>query len=417
VTRHATPGKGRVTAAILALLASALLAACTGTFEEGAPLVLLVATGSAPDGSDSSITAFLVEPPTAATPRSISPLSPTNLAGPELRYPVQGWDWVDRQASLAGAGRGRTQLVVLAGTTAPVATDRVAELVRYDVAAFTTDTPSLSDLNETLSLVRDGVWDSVAVPSVDGFAPLDGVCLVDVSVSSTGRYAALLDVRSACGETTGSYLHIVDTLTPALIWSSTPSDVATARPFIDQGSDRVDVWTTVAGGAQWQRFDLASGTLLEPPLATLADGALRDVSEAGADRWALSDGRLRVVAADGTLGGDHATVSGADRRFVPTAAGLPVVIIGGGSLVVHPTPTSERLERQRAYRAGATDVADRLTYLVRTGAIDTLDLLVLDPARGLDDALRTGYTDAGTEARLSAPRALTWFRPRLPPTP
>lgn len=401
-------------------LTVAALAACTGTFEESAPLVLLVATGPTQAGGDAAIVAYLVEPPGAATLRSVEPLGAGDLA-PGVSLPLVAWDWVDRDALAVGPGRGRTRLVALASATTTDPTGRRALLHRFDLAAFDADAPVLAPVDPSpLSLVVGGAWDEDAFPVNAGASlPDGGVCLAGVSVSSDGRYAALLDHRAACGASdTLATLLVVDLTERALVWSSTLGGVVPVRPFVDQARDRLDVWALLPSGAEWRAFDLATMEL-GPQLASTSVGVPTAAAPAGAERWVLANGRLYVWRADTAIGSGVASATSSASTFVRTGPGLPVVILGP-DLWVHPTPSAEALRVQGAagtYTAGTTDGPDRLTYLVRPGGIDTLDLLLLTPEEPLTRVISPAFRDPQDDPRLADPRLVTWFRPRLPPTP
>jgi hypothetical protein len=397
----------------VALIASA---ACTGTFEEGTPLVLLVANGA--DGEASQVFAFLAEPPGRATPRQAVPLGSGDLA-PDLTLPLRAWDWVDREAVAAGPGRGRSRLVALASATATALGERSALLHRYDVGAADLDAPRLTPVDSApFTLVREGRWDVDAFPPALGVQlPVDGVCLTDLAVSQDGRHVALLDRRATCrsGETVVG-LHVIDVVQAALVWSSTPNDVAPTRPLLDQRASTLDVWERTPDGYGWYRLDLATMTR-SGRLQDVSGSAFVDATPADDDRWVLIDAHLRVVTGEtpGTPG--ESSASGTDRRFVDTGPGLPVVIIGS-NLVVHPSPTQAAASPfGRRYVDGTTDVPDQLTYLVRVGAIDALDLLLLDPGRSLPEVISEIYRDPVGDALLTQPRRVTWFRPRPPPVP
>ena len=412
------PPAARLRALLLAALAAwvVTLSGCTGTFEEGTPLVLLIANG--PDDAASQVVAFLMEPPGPATPRQVTPLGGVDLAA-DLTLPLRGWDWVDREALGIGPGRGRTRLVALASATSSATSERTALLHRYDVTAFDPDAPALVAVDDVpLPLVREGRWDDEAFPVTPGVqAPSEGVCLVAVAVNGDGRYAALLDHRAACrsGETEVG-LHVVDLAERQLVWSSTPDDVAPARPLIDQREGNLDVWQRTPDGFDWLRLDLATRNLSET-IQGISGSAFVDVSAADDERWALLDGRLQVVSAESSGAPGETSASGTDRRFVATGPGLPVVIIGA-NLVVHPSPTSASLNPfGRAYADGVTDVPDQLSYVIRSGAIDTLDLLLLDPNQPLSRVVSEVYRDTADAPLLTQPRRVTWFRPRPPPTP
>ncbi len=404
-------------AALAALAASVVtLSACTGTFEEGTPLVLLVANG--PDEAASQVVAFLMEPPGPATPRQVTPLGGADLAA-DLTLPLRGWDWVDREALGIGAGRGRTRLVALTSATSTTNDGRTALLHRYDVAAFDPDAPALVAVDDApLSLVREGRWDDETFPVTSGTqAPSEGVCLVDLAVNGDGRYAALLDHRAACrsGESEVG-LYVIDLAERQLVWSSTPDDVARTRPLIDQREGHLDVWQRTPDGYDWLHLDLATRSL-SGSIHRISGSAFVAVSAADDERWALLDGRLQVVSADSSGAPGETSASGTDRRFVATGPGLPVVIIGT-NLVVHPSPTQAALSPHgRAYTDGVTDVPDQLSYLIRNGAIDTLDLLLLDPNEPLSRVVSEVYRDPTDTPLLTQPRRVTWFRPRPPPTP
>ena len=406
---RASDGRVRARALPLALVAALLLGACTGTFLEGTPLVLLVANGG--EDAPSQVVAFLVEPPGPATPRQVTPLPGTNLA-PDLTLPLRAWDWQDRDPLAAGADAARTRLVVLATRQQRAVDARAALLHRYDLATFDVDAPALVRRDPApLELVREGRWSQEAFPVAEGVqAPEDGVCLVDVAVSSGGRYVALLDRRAACqpGDTSVG-LHVVDLEAFALVWSSTPDDVAPVQLVLDQERERLDVWTRTASGYAWRQLVLDTLTL-GPELQRLGT-ALVDVAAADDARWALLGGRIRVVSADSDGEPGVASASGSDRRFVPSAARLPVVIVGT-DLVVHPDATSAALDTfPRRYVDGDTDVPDQLAYLLRNGAVDTLDLLVLSPELPLREVVRDAYRDPPAAPLLDAPRRLTVFRP------
>ncbi len=407
-------GSALVRRLLLALALVSLVGACTGTFMEGTPLVLLVANGG--EDAPSQVLAFLVEPPGPATPRQVTPLG-TDLA-PDLTLPLRAWDWQDRDPLAVGADAARTRLVVLATEQARDPGARAALLHRYDLAAFDVDAPALEPRDPApLELVREGRWSEGTFPVADGVqAPEDGVCLTDVAVSSEGRYVALLDRRAACEPGDPSVgLHVLDLDTPALVWSSTPDDVAPTQLVLDQERQRLDVWTRTASGYAWRQLDLDTLTL-GPELQRLGT-ALVDVSAANDARWALIGGRLRVVTDDDDGEPGVASASGSDRRLVPTAARLPVVVLGA-DLVVHPNATSAALDPfARRYADGDTDVPDQLSYLLRSGAIDTLDLLVLSPDLPLREVVREAYRDPPGAPLLDAPRRITAFRPLQLPLP
>lgn len=392
------------------------LSACTGTFEEGTPLVLLVANG--PADAPSQVVAFLIEPPGPATPRQVTPLGGVDLAA-DLTLPLRGWDWVDREVLGTGPGRGRTRLVALASAASGAISERTALLHRYDVAAFDPDAPALVAVDDApLPLVRQGNWNDEAFPVASGVqAPSEGVCLVDVAVDGNGRFAALLDHRAVCraGESEVG-LHVIDLIARQLVWSSTPDDVAPARPLIDQREASLDVWQRTPDGYEWRRLDLTTRNL-SGTIQGISGSTLVDVSAADDERWALLDGRLQVVSAESSGAPGEDSAGGTGRRFVATGPRLPVVIIGT-NLVVHPSPTQAAMSPAgRAYTDGVSDVPDQLSYLIRSGAIDTLDLLLLDPNQPLSRVVSEVYRD-GTEAPLlGQPRRVTWFRPRPPQTP
>lgn len=415
--RRANPRLAGAWTAVMVLVGA--LASCTGTFEEGAPLVLLVATAPASTGDGGAIVAYLVEPPGAATLRSVTPIGPTDLA-PDLTLPIRAWDWVDRDALGVGAGLGRTRLVVLASDRTQQAVDRSARLHRYDVASFDPATPSLSPVAPgPLSLVVDGAWDEANVPRGDAVVlPNDEPCLSGVSVSRDGRYVALLDDPAACGSTDLAALLVVDVTEPALVWVSSFAGVAPVHPYVDQVDDRLDVWELVPNGAAWRTFDLTEGTV-GARLASSDAGVPVTVTAAGEERWVLAGGRLSVWRPDATPSAGVASATSAAGRFVATGAGLPAVLLAP-DLWVHPTPSAEPLRVQGAsgtYVAGVTDAPDRLTYLVRAGVIDTLDLLVLTPDAPLSSVISPAFRDPSDDPRLTNPRLVTWFRPRPPPTP
>lgn len=412
--RHPRPRADGARGALAALAATLALtvAACTGTFQEGAPLVLLAATGG-PD-VPSTVTAFLVTPPGPATPRQVTVLPGGDLA-PDLTLPLRAWDWEERDPLAAGT-LSRTRLVVLATSEAASSTARSAKLHRYDVSAFDLDAPALAPIDAApLQLVDAGRWNDAAFPVAAGLqAPEDGVCLVDVAVSSTGRYAALLDRRAACQAGDPSVtLHVIDLEERGLVWSSTPDDVARARLVLDQERGRLDVWLRTATGYAWRQLELESATL-GPEVQRVPTGVV-DLVAANDARHVLSGGRLRVVTSESDGEPGVTSASGSERRFVPTAARLPVVLIGS-DLTVHDDPTQPALDAfARRYVDGDTDTPDQLAYLLRAGAIDTLDLLVLSPEVPLREVVRPAYVDPPGAPLLANPRRVTWFRgPSLP---
>ena len=415
--RRANPRLAGAWTAVMVLVGA--LASCTGTFEEGAPLVLLVATAPASTGDGGAIVAYLVEPPGAATLRSVTPIGPTDLA-PDLTLPIRAWDWVDRDALAVGAGLGRTTLVVLASDTTSASAQRRASLHRYDLAGFDPATPTLSPVGPApVSLVVDGAWDDTSVPIDEGvLLPNDEPCLTGASVSREGRYVALLDEPSACGQTLGdASLLLLDLDGPTLVWASPVEGVAPVAPYIDQRSDLLDVWRLSSSGTEWRRLDVASRAMLDEP--TQIGDVLVAVAPAGEERWVLAGGRLSVWRPNATPSAGVASATSAAGRFVATGVGLPAVLLAP-DLWVHPTPSAEPLRVQGAsgtYVAGVTDAPDRLTYLVRAGVIDTLDLLVLTPDAPLSSVISPAFRDPSDDPRLTNPRLVTWFRPRPPPTP
>lgn len=405
--------------AVLALLLGAL-AGCTGTFEEGAPLVLLVATEPSEPGDGGAIVAYLVEPPDAATLRSVTPIGPADLA-PDVTLPIQAWDWVDREALGVGPGLGRTRLVVLASDTATAIDARRALLHRYDLAAFDPATPTLAPVGATpISLVDAGAWDEASVAIGEGVSlPNGSPCLTGTSVSSTGRYVALLDQPTACGSSDLAALLVLDMTGPVvLVWASSFAGVAPVRPYVDQANDRLDVWDLVPGGAEWRTLDLVEREL-GPRLASSDGGVPVDVTAAGEERWVLAGGRLTVWRPGTAPGAGVASATGDGAAFVPTGAGLAAVVLDP-DLWVHRTPTAEASRvpgPAGRYATGVTDAPDRLVYLVREGVIDTLDLLVMTPDEPLSRVISPAFRDPSDDPRLTDPTLVTWFRPRPPPTP
>jgi hypothetical protein len=394
----------------LALVAAALLvaSACTGTFQPALPLALLVVEGGAP-GTPSRVLGYAVDPPGPATPRIVRPLGAETLT-PGITGPVVALDWLDRDETGVAAGGGRNQVVFLVSNRVPAETGRSASIHGYDTSTFDLEAPSALEGVPVLTRPLVAAGEFLLPPRAGVQAPLPGVCLDAISVSQTGRFVALLDRRVACdpgAPRTENVLLLVDTVEGDLAWSTTEAPVRSAPPLIDQAAGRLDFLT----GNAMVSLSLADASVVatSQPLPIGALDAVQAFGRHGPDRLVVVNDRLYRIDPAGTVNEGVATQGGA-VAFVETGTGLPVVLRTASRLVVHDGPTDGDEESfARAYRGGATDVADQLTYLVRPQAIDTFDLLLYDAAvTNPVQAVITPYP----APELADPRAITWFRPR-----
>jgi hypothetical protein len=407
--RHRT----RAVAAALTLLS---LVACTGTFEPGLPLALLVVHGTGTEASQ--VLGFAADPPGPAAPRTVRSLATGNLA-PGLAGPVVALDWLDRSETGAFGPGGRSRLVLLVSQRAAAPAQRSAALHGFDTAGFDVEAPAPFDPVPVLTfpLVAAGELQVSVRPGV--LAPSGGVCLNGLSVSRDGRFVALLDQRTACDSgalASDNVLLLVDTVgaQPEVVWSTTASPVRAAPPRIDQAAARLDYVTgTVVRG-------LALATLTATPDSTALSGAttldpIQAFGRHGVDRLVVTTNRLFRVEASGAV----APPAGVPTRpttvgLIETGAGLPILLRASDALVVHANAAdADPATLARPYLDGATDVIDQLAYLLRPGAIDTFDLLIYDRAVG--DPIGSVLTSYPAP-ELTAPRLITWFRPQ-PATP
>lgn len=391
---------------LFAATAVVAVAACTGTFQPGVPLALLVVDGG--DAEASRVLAFAVEPPGPASPRAVRALGDANVT-PEIDGPVVALDWVDRGETATGAGLGRSRVVLLVAEHAAATDGRAARVFTYDTGAFDVESPApLALVGAPLVLVEGGLFVPEARAGVQ--APDPGVCLSDVAVSLDGRFLVLLDRRSSCGaaDLTDNYVLVVDTQPeePALVWSAVAGLLPLA-PVLDQSAGRFDYLTTAEVVRSRSLSDLDSSA--DSDTIPIGTGTVRAFTGHGRERLVVVDDRLYRVSDTGAVGAPVTTQS-AVIAALETTSGLPVVLRTANRLVVHADPEDDDEHvLDAAYRSGVTDVSDQLMYLAAPGRIDTFDLLLYDPARV--DPIRSVITQY-PQADLPAPRFVTYFRPR-----
>jgi hypothetical protein len=407
----------RRTAVVLMAAALLVTAGCTGTFTPGTPLTLLVVDGG--PGATSNVLAYAVDPPGPATPRAVRALG-VGTVTPEIDGPVVALDWLDRDetGTVPPAGRRIVAMLVSERTVARGA--RAARLFAYDTSPFDVEAPAPLDPYAPLTfpLVEDGV---VVLPFAAGvLAPDPGVCLSALSVSRTGRYLALLDARSACDPSAPAdqnVLLLVDTQppmpnpVPVVVLSTVAAPVRAVAPTIDQAADRVE-YVTETVGTVVRRVGLADRSVVDTSPTLPGVGTFDSVdafARYGSDRLVVAAGRLFQLDAAFEVG-PAVTTRPAVARIVETVPGMPVVLITASGLVVHATPADDdEAFLAGPYGDGVTDLPDVMTYLVRPGAIDSLDLLLYDPlALNPIGTARTTYA----APEITAPRAITYFRPR-----
>ncbi|MBA2668054.1 MAG: hypothetical protein H0U69_13580, partial [Trueperaceae bacterium] len=382
-------------------------AACTGTVQPGLPLVLLVIEGA--PGATSAVLAYAVTPPGPATPRDLRALGSGTLT-PGIDGPVVDHDWLDRDEV---GFLGRSTLVLLVAEHAGAEDARAARLFGYDTTGFSVEAPSALEpvARLTFDLVVDGAFVPAVPPLVQ--APRFGACLRALSVSGDGRFVAALDDRTACGETTTAgegVLLLVDTEAGplgTLVWSTVADPVRPVAPIVDQATGRLE-FLRGTRLRSLSLLDLDDETESQPLAIGTFDPVLA-LGRHGDDRLVVVADRLHRIDPTGAV----TSVSTRPNAIglVDTGASLPVVVRTPTQLVLHVTPgDDDEAAFARAYTDGATDVTDRLTYLVRPGAIDTLDLLLYD--RTAMDPIQAVLTPYPLP-EVTAPRAITWFRPRL----
>lgn len=352
------------------------MVACTGTFEVGAPTLLVVAF------DDGTPQVGLVED----TFRSLDPGmrdlvfltgSTRSLPAPAVAVDVVGRA-LDRSAAV---------FLLRASGTAPAAYLRgfvIQGIDPADPVAFMED-PALS-----LTLANGGAGGEGLLDEHRGD---EDYCLVDAQVSAEGRYLALFEERSACGGTAFRGIYVLDLEAAAV--GADPMVAAFVSP--EPGPAGIYLDPTGALDASERPTLYFIDPLTGVNAYRLDTGNTEDVAEGGVlfDPTSVVDlGRigdaLVLVEPDAYVLLDT-TAEPAER--IESAAGLTDIVsdplglaqsamlLAGDRLVVHDDVTTDTfvLEASSPPRADASfDPVDRFLYLLGDAQIGVFDELTFE---------------------------------------
>ncbi|MDZ7801546.1 MAG: hypothetical protein U5K81_12240 [Trueperaceae bacterium] len=373
--------------AVLAL--AALASACTGTSEEGDPVLLVVADGAS---------LALVQ----------------DSFGLGERGSDRTLQWLGNAHTFASAGPEGVRDLAAARTTGPAASAvRLFALVRTTDGDDVVRTFDASDVDpddpSTLSPLG-GATDLSGVVQADGSFG-EPLCSRALDVSADGSWLALLHDPSACDLDGFPRIVLIDVPAQEVAFATSASaPVAPVAPVF--AADDAGIWYLDPGDtnarARFEPLPENGGDARELSLPNVTDPV------------GMARGGLGLVVASATTvasfdpgSEDDPTVADSaddltdviDTRPVPTAA---ILAISDAEAVLHPNVAADAdafVRESLAVSAPAAATLDPnvFAFLVAPGAISVLDLLGVTPE---DDGLNERRFSV---PELDAPQAVTWI--------
>lgn len=350
----------------LALLLA--LVACTGTFELRPPILLAVTFDDG--GPQIALVRDNFATEAAGTPRELSFLDASRRP---LPAPAVALDAVDR-------GGDRSVLTVLSRETAAphTATLRGFTLEGVDPAdptAFALDDAYTRDLTDLLR----------SQPELPDDADY---CLVDLQISRTGRYLALLEDRSVCGAGASVAVYVVDLDDDTLVTAVDTEELIPAGLHLDQSDDSLYFVVEGVANATLERIRVESGERtvvadltgqdqvdLGRVAAPLGEEGTRLVALSASEFQAIDDG-----ATPAEVGPERDSEAGATALIGdPFALSRQLFSLGASRFTVHNDLDAEGGRSATLAASGGTFQPEELfVYLATEARIFIFDALVDD---------------------------------------
>lgn len=391
-----------------------ILAGCTGTFEARPPTLLVVAFD---DGGPA--VALVRDTFNALQPGETRALEFLAASARGLPAPAVAVDVVDR------AGSRPTAVFLLREATSEPTDPPTTFLRGFSLGGIDPEAPAAFD-----EVPRFGRLLANGGPAGDEgileASAVDAYCPTEIQMSDSGRYVAIFESRSACGDAEFRAIHVidldaVDAASPNPVVSIESPAPGAAGIYLDQDGDldpegrAALYWVDPTAGVR--AFDLATETIRTPDVTgdPFDAGSVRDIGR-------IQD--LLVLVMQDALVLVDLLASPPTANVVDSASGLTelvvdpfavtddAVLLAGDTLVVHPDAREDALaeESSAAARTGAVlEPIDRFVYLLSDGRIGVFDLLEFDGER-------ISVTPFAVP-EVPGAAAVTWTRARVEPTP
>lgn len=387
---------------LVALTLLLTLVACTGTFEIRPPILLVISFNDE-DGPALALVRDNFATGPSGTARELTFIEASRRA---LPAGAVAFDVVDR------AGRRPTLVVLSRDPSAP----HTAYLRGYALAGIDPDAPAAfaEDGNFTrdlTALLRDQ-------PELADDADY---CLVDVQVSSSGRYLALLEDRSACGSDDLVAVYVLD-LRPnpdkpeevSLVAAVDTEPLVAVGLHLDQQLDRLYFISEGISDASLESLAVSTGSrsvvaeIDGQAQVDLARVAAPSSTEANELLVALSDSSFQTIDTEddpATTGTPISSESGA-RALIhdPFERSEKLLILGGSRFTVHQSvDDGEGRSVSVAAASGTFQPEDLFVYLASEGRLFIFDALV-------DDGSGVPTLASFDLPELIKPGPMTWLR-------
>lgn len=396
--------------ATLAMLAS--LAACTGTFEETEPLLLVAGVNDA-SGNPQVV---LIEDRFSPVQSTQDRLAVIDASRRALTYPAVDADVTDRNGL-------RSELVLLArelDTAVPRSELRFYSLDGIDP----TDPVAFAASPEHPTVALTGTPGGL----LDTYSGGPGTCPTSLQASQDGRYVAVLDDRSVCSGVSSDLvtLYLIDVAgpQPSVVFTSGAQPVLPAKPYLDQASPDEHLYYLVRGinSMQVYRMTLPNGSS-GPYLGLSLPGTDGTVLRADRDVLvSLGSSQLRSIAlTSGATANSVGTVD--DSRVLAvddTGTTSQVLVVGQDRTFVHADPSdASPAQLLNLYgRAAVIDPLNRFAYVMRDGVMYIIDLLAVAGGSSGNLSLGTPLPELILPTENGhAVGVLEWTRAVSPPTP
>jgi hypothetical protein len=370
-----------------------MLAACTGTFELRPPILLAVTFD---DGAPQvALIRDNFATTSAGTPRELTFLDTSRRP---LPAPAVAIDVVDR------AGDRPTLTVLSRETAAPfrghLSGFDLAGIDPADPTAFAEDADYSRDLTDLLrnqpELADDAEY-----------------CLVDLQISRSGRYLALLEDRTVCGAEDVTALYVVDLDDDSLVIAVDTEPLVAAGLYLDQGDDTLHFVVEGVGNAGLERITLGSGD--RTVVADITGQEQVDVGRVAAPPGAegvrlvaLSSDSFQAINDDlspAEVGPELSTEVGARALIAdPFELSAQLFILGASRFTVHNSLDADGGRSASVAAGGGTFQPEELfVYLASETRIYIFDALV-------DDGDGPPSLAPFSLPELITPGPVTWLR-------
>ncbi len=373
-----------------------LLSACTGSFEDLPPTLLIV--GYTDTGSGEG-TIALVEDRTLNADTAAEGLVFLSDSLRTLPAPPLAFDVVDRI-------NNRTQLIVLSRDDSVAGNPAYLSFV--NLQDIDPDNPVDFDFNSPQITINDLDSSRIFCPSA-------------VQVSRSGQYLALLNDQSACGQSESDAIDIIDLNAsggPALV--ERINFVFVDSFYLLQSPDDNDFLYFFEDSVEpiLRKLSLESESLTQEDVVTIPNGdTIYSVVPVGSDLILLQDQQFIPVLNFETVPELQEAIdtSSGSRQIIPDdyRSSQKLLFLGSNRLTVH-LDASDEAEETAAVTAtyGTLEPLNRFAYLVGEGRITKFDELTYDGSGSVSQKIATF-----TLTELTQPNFITWLQAKVEALP